>query len=189
VLVPRPETELLIQTALGLPVSGGARVLDVGTGSGCIAICLAGERPSWRVDAVDRSLAALEVARRNVAADPAVNVRLVCGDLAASFAGGYDLVVANLPYVPSLRLPLLPLEVRREPPAALDGGLDGLDLVMDLLLDLRRLLRPCGGAVLELGEQQADGVAEVAVGCGLAAARRVRDLSGTDRVVVLQRRG
>jgi release factor glutamine methyltransferase len=189
VLVPRPETELLVETALALPVTPKARVVDVGTGSGCVAIALASERPLWLVEAVDRSLAAVEVARRNIAAHRSAGVRLVCGDLATSFDGGYDLVVANLPYIPSQRLARLSREVRRDPPAALDGGGDGLALIRGLLADLPRLLKPCGGAALELGEDQADPVAEIASGFKLAVARRVRDLSGTDRVIVLQRRG
>ncbi len=188
VLIPRPETELLVQTALALPVSATARVLDVGTGSGCIAISLAIERTRWRVEAVDRSLTAIEVARANVDAYPQASVRLVCGDLATSLFGGYDLVVANLPYIPSDRMDGLPEEVRRDPATALDGGVDGLDLIRALVADLPRLLRPCGGALLELGEDQADTVAEMAVGFGLAVARRIRDLSGCDRIIVLQRR-
>ncbi len=188
VLVPRPETELLIQTILALPLSKTARVLDVGTGSGCLAISLAAERPHWSVAGVDRSLAALEVARDN-RDDHQVVVRLVSGDLAASMLGGYDLVVANLPYIPADRLSELPVEVRHDPEAALDGGADGLDVIRRLMVDLPRLLRPCGGAVLELGDGQADAVAEYAVHSGLAVARRVRDLTGCERIVVLERRG
>lgn len=189
VLVPRPETELLVEAALALGLSTTARVLDVGTGSGCIAISLAAERPRWRVDAVDRSLAAIEVARTNRAAHPQAAIRLVCGDLATPLFGGYDLVVANLPYIPSDRMDRLPVEVQRDPPSALDGGRDGLDLIRALLTDLPRVLRPCGGAALELGEGQAGPVSEMAASCGLAVARRVRDLAGCDRVLVLERRG
>ena len=185
VLVPRPETELLVQTALELPVSATARVLDVGTGSGCIAVSLAAERLRWRVCAVDRSLAALSVARRNIERH-GVEVALILGDLASAAAPPWDLVVANLPYIPSADLGRLPEEVYHDPPSALDGGADGLDLVRALLADLPRLLRVCGGAVLEIGENQADAVATVAAGAGLAVARRVRDAGGCERVVVLQ---
>ncbi|MBD3871663.1 MAG: peptide chain release factor N(5)-glutamine methyltransferase [Acidobacteria bacterium] len=185
VLVPRPETELLVQTALELPVSAKARVLDVGTGSGCIAVSLGAERPQWRVCAVDRSPAALRVAGRNIESH-GVEVELFLGDLGSAVAPPWDLVVANLPYIPSSDLDRLPKEVRHDPPAALDGGADGLDLVRALLTDLPRLLRKCGGAVLEIGENQADAVATVAAGAGLAVARRVRDTGGCERVVVLQ---
>lgn len=186
VLVPRPETELLVQTALELAVSATARVLDVGTGSGCIAVSLAAERPRWRVCAVDRSQAALSVAHRNVERH-GVEVELFLGDLASAAAPPWDLVVANLPYIPSGDLGKLPVEVHLDPPAALNGGADGLDLVSALLADLPRLLRVCGGAVLEIGENQADAVATAAVETGFAVARRVRDIGGCERVVVLQR--
>ncbi len=187
VLVPRPETELLVEAALSLPVAATARVVDVGTGSGAIAVTLAVERPRWRVAGVDRSPEALAVARRNARRHDA-DVRLWRGDLAAAAAPGIDLVVANLPYVPTGVLPDLPVEVRREPAAALDGGADGLDPVRRLVSDLRRLLKVCGGAVLELGEDQADAVAGLARASGLAVARRLRDAAGCDRVVVLQPR-
>ena len=185
VLVPRPETELIVSTALELPLSTEARVLDVGTGSGCIAATLAAERPRWRVWAVDRSPAALAVALRNCASLE-TGVPLFLGDLAAAVAPPWDLIVANLPYVPSADMGRVPVEVRHDPPAALDGGDDGLDLVRRLLADLPRLLRSCGGAVLEVGEGQADAVSEIASTAGLSVARRVRDVGGVERVIVVQ---
>jgi release factor glutamine methyltransferase len=187
VLVPRPETELVVAAALELPLPEAARVLDVGTGSGCLAVTLAAERPRLEVDGVDRSLAALAIARRNVR-QHGTGVRLACADLGSCLPGGYELVVANLPYIPSERLGALPLEVRHEPALALDGGGDGLDLIRALLGDLPRLLSPSGSVVLELGEDQADAVAVLAGSAGLAVVRRMRDLSGCERVVVLQRR-
>jgi release factor glutamine methyltransferase len=187
VLVPRPETELVVAAALELPLPEAARVLDVGTGSGCLAVTLAAERPRLEVDAVDRSLAALAIARRNVRQQRTA-VLLVCADLGSCLSGGYELVVANLPYIPSERLGALPLEVRYDPALALDGGSDGLDLVRALLGDLWRLLAPGGSAVLELGEDQSDAVSTIADAVGLAVVRRVRDLSGCERVVVLERR-
>jgi release factor glutamine methyltransferase len=187
VLVPRPETELIISTALELPLSAEARVLDIGTGSGCIAVTLAAERPRWRVWAVDRSSESLRVARRN-ADRHGVTVPLWLGDLTAAVSPPWDLVVANLPYIPTVAVEKLPTEVRHDPPLALDGGDDGLDLVRRLLTDLPRLLRPCGGVVLEVGDDQADAAAELAYAAGLAVARRIRDGGGVDRVVVLQPR-
>jgi release factor glutamine methyltransferase len=187
VLVPRPETELVVATALDLPMQKEARVLDVGTGSGCIAMTLAAERPRWRVWAIDRSPAALAVAGRNRDRH-GVAVPLILGDLASAVAPPWDLVVANLPYVPTDDVGGVPVEVRHDPPAALDGGGDGLVLVRRLLADLPRLLRPCGGAVLEVGEGQAETVVGLASAVGLAAARRVRDVGGVERVIVLQPR-
>ena len=186
VLVPRPETELVVATTLDLPLAASARVADIGTGSGCLAITLAAERPRWCVVACDRSLAALEVARRTRDRHRA-DVALICGDLSAALGGGFDLVVANLPYVPSDRLASLPPEVAHDPRQALDGGVDGLLLIRRAIADLPRLLKPCGGAVLELGEKQAESVASAARGAGLAVARQVRDIGGCERVIVLQR--
>ena len=187
VLVPRPETELAIQVALDLPLSPTARALDVGTGSGCIAVSLAAERPKWRVSAVDRSSVALHVARVNADRHGA-EISFHRGDLTAAIAPPWDLVVANLPYVPTVDLGGLPMEVRRDPASALDGGPDGLDLVRRLIKDLPRLLRPCGGAVLEIGEDQVDAVAVLAATAGLGVARRIEDPGGCERVIVLQPR-
>jgi len=187
VLVPRPETELMIQVALELPLSPTARVLDVGAGSGCIAITLAAERPKWRVSAVDISPQALEVARVNTARH-SVEIDFHEADLTTSMEPPWDLVVANLPYIPTADLDGLPLEVHHDPASALDGGPDGLDLVRRLIEDLPRLLRPCGGAILELYEDQADTVADLAKASGLAIARRIKDSGGCERVVVLQPR-
>jgi release factor glutamine methyltransferase len=187
VLVPRPETELLVEVALELPVSPTARVLDVGTGSGCIAVTLAAERPRWTVAAVDVSKEALEIARSN-AVRHGVDVSFHAGDLTAGFEPPRDLVVANLPYIPTGDLAGLPREVGRDPASALDGGPDGLDLIRRLVADLPRLLRVCGAAVLELGEDQADAVAEMASAEGLGVARRITDPGGCERVIVLQPR-
>ena len=185
VLVPRPETELLVETALNLPLPCETKVLDVGTGSGCIALTLAAERPQWRVSAVDRSPVALAVARRNRDRH-GVAIPLFLADLASAVAPPWDLIVANLPYVPTDDIGQVPVEVRHDPQAALDGGDDGLDLVRRLLADLPRILRICGGAILEIGEGQAEAVAAVAENSGLAVARWVRDVGGVKRVIVLQ---
>lgn len=187
VLVPRPESELVVATALELPLSREARVLDVGTGSGCLAVTLAAERPRWRVWAVERSPAALAVARRNRDRHSAA-VSLFLGDLTTAVAPPWDLVVANLPYIPTSELERLPLEVGHDPGEALDGGADGLDLVRRLLADLVRLLRPCGGAILEIGEGQAEMATGFAEGVGLAIARRLHDVGGVERVIVVQPR-
>lgn len=187
VLVPRPETELVIQVALDLPLSPTARVLDVGTGSGCIAVSLAAERPKWRVSAIDRSSAALAVAGTN-ALRHGVEIEFHKADLTSSMNPPWDLVVANLPYIPTGDLGELPVEVSHDPVSALDGGPDGLDLIRRLVNDLPRLLRPCGGAVLELGDDQAHAVTALAAAAGLGVARRIKDPGGCERVIVLQPR-
>jgi release factor glutamine methyltransferase len=114
-------------------------------------------------------------------------VALWLGHLTDAADPPVDLVVANLPYVPTSALAALAVEVRHDPAIALDGGPDGLGLVRSLLADVTRLLRPCGGVVLELGEGQADAVVDIAARRGLAVSRRIKDFAGTDRIVVLQR--
>ncbi len=188
VLVPRPETELLVEAVLGLELPATARVADVGTGSGCLGLTLALERPGWRVTGVDSSLATLAVARANARRHGA-RLALVASDLASAATGTFDLVVANLPYIPAGALAELPVEVRHDPTLALDGGPDGLRQVSRLLSDAPRLLSPAGVLALELGEDQADVVAAEAAALGLGELRRVRDLGGCDRILILGRAG
>ncbi len=187
VLIPRPETELIVQTALRLGLPGAPRVLDVGTGSGCLAVTLALELPAATVYGSEVSLTATEVARENVERHRA-GVRLVCGDLARHVRGPFDLVVANLPYVPAGQLSGLAPEIRDfEPQLALTPGETGTELIALLLRDLPRLLLSGGYAILELGAGQADLLAESAAVAGLDEACRVRDLHDAERVLVLRR--
>ncbi len=186
VLIPRPETELIVERTLGLDLPREARVVDVGTGSGCLALTLALERPAWWVIATDRSPAALTVARRN-AVTLSAPVRLVLTDLISSLAGPVDLVVANLPYVPAEAMGALPLEVQRDPPMALDGGPDGLTLVRRLLADLPRVMAPEAVTLLELGDGQADAVAREATAHGLEVTARIEDLGHCERILELRR--
>jgi len=188
VLIPRPETELLVEHALSMELPPQARVVDVGTGAGCLGITLALERPGWRVIATDRSAAALAVARHNARALGA-QIALVLADLAEPLAGPLDLLVANLPYVPSEAMASLPVEVRHDPPEALDGGPDGLTLIRRLLASLPRLLAPDGVALVELGEGQASAVARQVERHGLHVTTRVRDLGGCERIVEIRRTG
>jgi release factor glutamine methyltransferase len=171
VLVPRPETEFVVEAALSLPQ--GARVVDVGTGSGAIALALKTERPDLSIVATEVSAPALEVARAN-ASRLGVEVEFVHGDLLAG-AGAVDALVSNPPYVAANNE--LPPDVLHEPREALYGGADGLDVI-------RRLLREADGipfVALEVGAGQAAAVT------GLMAGRRVetiKDFSGHERVVV-----
>lgn len=176
VLIPRPETETLVEAALGLPA--GARVLDVATGSGAVALALADERPDLTITGTDASPAALEVARAN-AARLRLEVTLREADLMDGAGGPFDAVLANLPYVAAADLPGLGPELAYEPAAALDGGPDGLALV-------RRLAAQAADVpfvALEVGAGQAAAVAAL-----LAPAHpRIEtcpDLSGIERVVV-----
>jgi release factor glutamine methyltransferase len=190
VLVPRPETETLIEATLAVLAqqrrSGRASplVVDVGSGSGAIACTLALEAPCTRVAACDVSAAALAVAAQN---RDRLGLRdtlsLVRGDLLSWLRAPADLVVANLPYLPASRIPTLMADVRDwEPHLALDGGPDGLDLVRRLLADARRAVRPGGTILLELDPEQ---MAPAAALLPEAASRAIPDLAGLDRVLRL----
>ncbi len=180
-LIPRPETELLVEIGLdALKQRPRATLLDVGTGCGAIAIAVASAAPHARILATDVSAGALAVASRNVARH-GVNVSLLRCDLARGVTRA-DIVLANLPYVPEGAIETLQPEIRQwEPRVALNGGGDGLDLVRALLDDCGTRLRPALAA-FEVGLGQAGRVAEHAETLG-AEASIVRDLAGWERVV------
>jgi len=189
VLVPRPETELVVETALAV-APGAPRIVDVGTGSGAIAVALARELPDAAVWAIDRSRDALAVACGNVARH-APRVVLLAGDLTTAVGtASVDLVAANLPYVPDGDVAGLAPEVRdHEPRAALAGGPDGLALVRALVADAPRVLAPRGWLVLELGAGQAPAVVDACSGIGwFDDVRVVRDVAGIERVVAARRK-
>jgi release factor glutamine methyltransferase len=187
VLVPRPETEVLVEWALALLAPAARLVVDVGTGSGCIACALAAERPDVRVLALDLSPAAAVVARGNVGSLALGHgVAVVVADLLAAVrAASVDLVVANPPYLPAPLLPSLPREVREwEPPGALAAGEDGLSVLRPLIADARRILKPRAPLVLETaGPDQAEAVAGLLAGRGYTEIERRADLTGTSRFV------
>jgi release factor glutamine methyltransferase len=187
VLVPRPETELLVELALELRPE---RVLDVGTGSGAIALAVADELPEAEVTATDTSPAALEVARANAQRlGSSERVRFVEGTLPDE-GNGFDLVVANLPYVAERDWPSLQPEVTKyEPREALLAGPDGLDAYRALIpacpLLLSRYAQQRKGALgVEVGEGQAPAVAELMRVAGFEGIETRRDLAGIERVVV-----
>ena len=185
VLIPRPETENLIEAALAR-ANAARTIVDVGTGSGAIAITLALETNA-RVFAADISVAALRVASENARALGARLDFIAC-DLSGAFAAGaFDLVVSNPPYVPALDQTTIQREVREhEPPVALYGGDDGLDIYRRLVPEARRLLQPGGWLMMELGYAVVDAVRAM-----LADWRDVEigsDLAGLPRVVMARRR-
>lgn len=184
VLIPRPDTELLVEQALAR-VAGAARVLDVGTGSGALAIALAHERPECAVTAIDLSAAALAVAADNARANGvAERIDFAEGDLAVLPMGPFDLVVANPPYIPHGDLAALMPDVRDfEPRLALDGGADGLDAYRALAGQARRVLAAAGWLLVEVGIGQAAAVQQLFAGAGLTEVFTARDLAGIERVV------
>ncbi len=190
VLIPRPDTETLVEVALErLATIKDPRILDVGTGSGAIALALKKERPDAVVTASDVSSEALAVARQN-AARLGLELRCLESDLLASIDGPYELVVANLPYIPSAQLPSLMREVKNHEPAlALDGGPDGLALIRRLIADLPRVMAPGGIVALEAGHDQLEAVAALLGEASLVEIRVKKDYGGQPRVASALWRG
>jgi len=187
VLIPRPETELVVEKALELAGAVGTSlsVFDVGTGCGCLAVTLALELPAARVVASDVSRDALRSAQFNANAHGVTSrIRMVQADLLDGLLGRFDIVCANLPYVRTAELGGL---LGREPRLALDGGADGLLLIRRLIKDLPRCLRPGGEAVLEIDPRQAEQVLQLAQASLPGSTVNVfQDLAGRDRVVVVR---
>lgn len=190
VLIPRPETELLVEVALarvmrsGIPGdgTGDPAILDLGTGSGCVAITLALEMPQANVSAVDRSEAALAVARQNAERHRA-RLRLLQSDWFAALAGErFDLIVANPPYIAASDPHLVVGDLRHEPSAALSSGSDGLEAIRHIAAAAPAHLTPGGRLWLEHGHDQAGAVRELLVAAGLAGIEQHRDIAGIVRV-------
>jgi release factor glutamine methyltransferase len=211
VLVPRPDTETLVEAALetirrlsggtaaGTP-AGTLRLLELCTGSGAIAVALKHEVPGLEVWASDISGEALETAKTNAARllpDPAVRgsgeaetgapehggIRFVESDLFARIPGRFHLIVSNPPYVPSGELESLAREVRQEPPLALDGGRDGLGLIRPLIGAAPKHLHPGGALFIEADPRQMTAIAAILEKRGFKGIQTYRDLSGKDRII------
>jgi len=189
VLIPRPETELLVDAALAALPPGG-RLLDLCTGSGAIAITAALERPDARVVATDASEDALSVARDNAIRLGAV-VELAHGDLWAAVHGDerFHVIASNPPYVPAGELAGLAREVRREPCMALDGGQDGLAILRRIVTGAPARLEPGGALVLEMHERHLDELPTLCLQAGFERAEAKRDLAGLPRLAVAHMAG
>jgi release factor glutamine methyltransferase len=189
VLIPRPETELIVEAALAFLSDrpGDKLALDVGTGSGCIAVTLALESSGVCILASDLSMEALQVARRNVSEyGVGARVRLIQADLATPFRGGFDLVCANLPYVTSREMRTLAV-AQREPQLALDGGANGMALIDRMLQQIPSILSPGGLAIMEIGAGQGAAVRKLARRLCPQAKIEVRvDLAGLDRLLLME---
>ncbi len=183
VLIPRPDTELLVEFALAhLPEQQPREVLDLGTGSGAVAIALARQRPNARLTAIDRSPAALAVAQRNARRLGTANIRFLAGDWFGALAPGrgFDLIVGNPPYVAQDDPHLCGLH--HEPLAALVSGRDGLDAIRSIVRDAPRHLRPGAALLLEHGYDQGEACRELFRKAGFRDVGSARDLAGLERV-------
>jgi release factor glutamine methyltransferase len=188
VLVPRPETELLVERALALRPQHIARVVDLGTGSGAIALSLASERPNWQVTATDASADALAVARANAKSLGLTRVEFVLGSWLEPLAGrSFNLIVSNPPYIaardPAMQSPAL----RHEPSQALTPGQDAMASLRAIIKAAPDHLERDGWLLLEHGADQAPEVASELVARGLRHVRSHRDLAGHERMTEAQR--
>ena len=190
-LVPRPDTETVVETALGLVPDRAAplRIADFGTGSGCLLVALLHELPNAAGLGIDLSFEALVTARRNAWANGVgVRARFALSRWAEGVSGPFDLIVSNPPYIASTVIPGLDPEVRdHDPLLALDGGPDGLDPYRIILGEAGRLLAPGGLLVVEIGYDQAQDVKDLAGAHGLEILKVAHDLSGSPRCVALKR--
>jgi release factor glutamine methyltransferase len=185
-LVPRPETERLVELALErLPAGRASAIADLGTGSGAIALALALERPQARVVATDASADALAVARATAASLGIANIEFLEGDWFAPLAGRrFDLVASNPPYI-ALGDPHLGMgDLRHEPASALASGRDGLDAIRTIARDAPTYLAPGGWLLLEHGWTQGEAVRALLAAAGFAGAFTAQDLEGRDRVTL-----
>jgi release factor glutamine methyltransferase len=192
-LVPRPETETVVEAALAAvdaygPRTQALRIADLGTGSGAILLALLSELPNARGVGTDISLEALMMARANGQRLGIVNATFVAGDMASALGATFDLIVSNPPYVATKDLAALEAEVRAfDPRPALDGGIDGLDYYRALSVSVPALLTPNGALVVEIGAGQAGAVARLLSSAGLAVAAPYPDLSGVPRALMARK--
>jgi len=183
VLVPRPETELVVERALALLGPEPALVLDLGTGSGAIALALAKERPRWQVTATDQSGPALQVATQNARALGLGTIRFMQGDWFAPLGSErFDLIASNPPYIAEDDPALLDAALQYEPQRALVSGPRGLTALRQIIREAASHLRSGGFLVLEHGWEQAHAVGAALVDAGYANVRSHRDLAGHERV-------
>jgi release factor glutamine methyltransferase len=190
VLIPRPETELLVEIAIDHLGTDNALLLDLGTGSGAVAIALAMERPRLRVTAIDRSPAALDVAHRNADRLGAGRIRFLAGDWFEPVEGEhFEMIVANPPYVPETDPHLQQGDVRFEPRGALAAGAKGLNDLERIIEKAPGHLEPGGWLLLEHGYDQGKAVRQLFEKAGFSSIDTFCDLAGKDRVSVGKRSG
>ena len=195
VFIPRPETEAIVEAALEAlcasaeEVGRPLRLLDLGTGSGCIAVTLARRLPACVVVGVEVSWTALRIARENILRHGLTSrVQLVQGRWLDPVGGVVDGIIANPPYVPSAHVDQLPLDVRREPRLSLDGGVDGMRELNGLMAEIPRVVRPGGMVALECGEEHvSELVRQASTASWVEHVRPLQDLAGRPRGVLIRR--
>ena len=187
VLIPRPETELIIERILKiLPKNSKKNLLEIGTGSGCIAISLIKERPNCRIVAIDKSLKALKVARKNAEIHQVgKKINFLNIDVDKYFCNKYDLIISNPPYIKKSELLSLDKDVKLyEPKIALSGGYSGLETFFKIINKCKRLLKNNGKLILEIGERQGEDLRKKLELKGFNQIKIYKDLSAKDRCLV-----
>ena len=191
VLIPRPDTEVMVEAAIKLfeGRNGRPRILDLCTGSGCVGIALAVQMPGARVVLVDNDHRALSLCRRNVQMN-GLDVRVMCIDADVTrkppmLLGKFDLITCNAPYIPTAEIQTLDSSVKDyEPYQALDGGEDGLDIIRPVIALWKSVLKDSGTIMLEIGEGQSLEVQMLLTQAGFTKVCALRDTAGTDRIIM-----
>ena len=180
-LIPRPETEELVEMILKKLPAGSLEILDMGCGSGVLGLSLAGERPESHITLADVSEDALALTKENAEKLGIKNITLVRSDLFENISGTFDLIAANLPYVPDGEAKSMERELSHDPALALFSGTDGLDLLNRFVPDSFRFLKPSGLIALEIGHDQASQLRQSLENCGFTEVEALKDLSGIPR--------
>jgi len=184
VLIPRADTEVLVDIALEfLKTQNSADVVDLCSGSGCVAVSIAKNANNCHVTAIEKSPDAFEFLRKNIALNQ-VNIQPILGDITTDIGGLYDLVVSNPPYIKSSIIPSLQAEVQYEPLMALDGGEDGLFFYRTIAEKWFHHVKNRGKIMVEIGYDQSEEVCKIFETFGLSDIKTIKDYSGNDRVIV-----